>query len=445
MLAPSPGLGTKAMHPLPLEVNLPRTKGRRMRRRVAVSAPLLLAALLVVLMLIVLPKNRGTHVNGLEMHSRRLSTTIDVKTVAPMLDIPSSPEKNVVDSPPRCTVSAQPSDLTGCTTKDFTIAVAMIGRDVADFLPYVLRNIERFATLFKRCHVVFVENDSEDKTVPEFKAWAAKAPPSNPYLGKIIVRSLPSLGSHTKKHLNILARARNEYLDILSGPEFNDTDFIVPIDTDMCHPFDIKLHEEILNALIPSHGKEWDAVFPMGVCRRHWWLERSEEPFNDVVPMPDGKYGLLAGNPGCVPTYCDSFALRDHEGRYHGNVDTNYFTKGLVPGNCSYRNGMQYGCRYINGEAVVPVHAAFGGLGIYARHLFLEGSDGSPGCRYASTEQDPCEHVPLGHCIREKRGAKQYIATRFIIDWSGCKGPVHDSHLHRIKCIFEPDRFRFNV
>lgn len=434
------------MHPLPQEVNLPRTKGWRARRRIAALTPLLLAALLVVFMVVVLPRNEIGHDNELESHSRRLSTTTDVKNVVPKLNNQSFADSDVVaSSPPRCKVSSQPSDLKGCTTKDFTIAIAMIGRDVADLLPYVLRNIERFASLFKRCHVVFVENDSEDKTVAEFMSWAAKAPHSNPSLGKIIIRSLPSLGSHTKKHLNVLARARNEYLDILSGPEFGETDFIVPIDTDMCHPFDIKLHEEILNALIPSHGTEWDALFPMGVCRRHWWLERSEEPFSDVVPMPDGKFGLLAGNPGCVPTYCDSFALRDHEGAYHGNLDTNYFTKGFVPGNCSYRNGLKYGCRYMNGEAVVPVHAAFGGLGIYARHLFLEGSDGSPGCRYDSTEQDPCEHVPLSHCIREKRGAKQYIATRFIIDWSGCKGPLHDSHLHRIKCIFEPDRFTFNI
>jgi hypothetical protein len=56
-------------------------------------------------------------------------------------------------------------------TEGTSVVIGLIGRDVGNELPYVLRNIERLqkAAQFKRTVVLLVENDSVDDTVSVFK------------------------------------------------------------------------------------------------------------------------------------------------------------------------------------------------------------------------------------------------------------------------------------
>lgn len=119
--------------------------------------------------------------------------------------------------------------LGGCTTRDLTVAFALIGRDVAHELPYVLRNIERMMALFKRSHVVLVENDSFDKTVDVFNTWVNSM--SNSTMSKLGVARVISMEHSTrgKKDLKALAEARNVYLEFLMQPEFQDVDFMIPM------------------------------------------------------------------------------------------------------------------------------------------------------------------------------------------------------------------------
>lgn len=65
--------------------------------------------------------------------------------------------------------------------------------------------------------------------------------------------------------------------------------------------------------------------------------------------------------------------------------------------------------------ALVPLQAAFGGWALYRANLFR----GPDGCRHDPTVWD-CEHLSLARCLRERRQARQYIATGLVVHWEGC-------------------------
>lgn len=194
----------------------------------------------------------------------------------------------------------------------------------------------------------------------------------------------------------------------------------------MCFPWDTDLQTEVINNLLPSFASEWHVLYANGVCG--WHIQ------HDATP---GKLMQVIGNttetppwfPGAVPVYCDLFALRDYKGVHHPHHDVF-----LIPGQCAAPSPRQMGCRFVGGEAVVPVEAAFGGWGMYWQGLFRGGVNASIAgggnaigwggsaepCRYASTGSEPCEHVPLSRCVREQFEAKQLIASRLVVNWEGC-------------------------
>ena len=203
----------------------------------------------------------------------------------------------------------------------------------------------------------------------------------------------------------------------------------------MCHPWDVDLHRTVIDALLPAFAAEWHVLYAHGVCG--WWIDQSQ-PQVDLVPLPDGHYGMLASNNACVGTYCDLFALRDWRGeQYNWSVPINF-----LPGRCDVRSGPHLGCHLINGESVIPVQSAFGGVGLYWRGLFSDDQDNgkqtSRQCVHASTDDEPCEHVALNKCLMNIKGAKQLIATRMVVDWEGCSGPVRDFP-HPFKCMLWTD------
>lgn len=197
-------------------------------------------------------------------------------------------------------------------------------------------------------------------------------------------------------------------------------------DTDMCFAQDVDTFANVVDSLLPTFGRNWTVLYPNGVCG--WYIDQSVGETN-MVPMPFGVEGMLLGNPACVPTYCDLFALRDYAGTHHTSFYINF-----IPGRCDVREARKYGCSYINGEAVVPVQSAFGGMALYWMGHFKTGSTLSVVCRHQSTDEQPCEHVDFNFCLQNQRGAKQLIATRWIVDWEGCMGPVQDTP-QQVKCI----------
>jgi hypothetical protein len=101
------------------------------------------------------------------------------------------------------------------------------------------------------------------------------------------------------------------------------------------------------------------------------------------------------------------------------------------PGTCDFtamtnHSAATFTCTHINGHAVVPVQAAFGGWGMYDARVLrpqsnISGSvsDSAPTCRHNEAIHD-CEHVSLSRCLVEKFKAKQVIATGLVVNWEGC-------------------------
>jgi hypothetical protein len=109
------------------------------------------------------------------------------------------------------------------TTQDISAMFGIIGRDVAQELPYVLANIASLAGHFKQSHVMFVENNSTDNTRAAFQAWGANFTAGSRSRSAKILDFQPA--STDKKTLKVLAQARNRYIDQLALPEYAGVDF----------------------------------------------------------------------------------------------------------------------------------------------------------------------------------------------------------------------------
>lgn len=315
--------------------------------------------------------------------------------------------------------------------------LAMIGRDVADELPWVLRNVERLADKFATAHVVLVENDSRDGTASVWKRWAANYTAQDPSRRSVHLISFSA--EKGKKDLSLLAVARNKYLEIIPP----HVDYLIAVDTDMCFPWRVEDHLHIIDALLPYRGADWDVLYANGACG--WYMNDMGTVGYETPPFTNGS----------LPVYCDLLALRDSHGVQHVMQEDSMVW--LFPGSCTLnymrpKSARSFECKTVGGVSVVPVQAAFGGWAMYAAELFRDangseesissnlsgkferssssGGEGSEaerpapmapapvrGCRH-----DPnggCEHVSLSECFR-RRGAKQVLATGLVVDWEGC-------------------------
>jgi hypothetical protein len=77
----------------------------------------------------------------------------------------------------------------------------------------------------------------------------------------------------------------------------------------------------------------------------------------------------------------------------------------------------------LGGEAVAPLRGAFGGWTLYVADLFRQ--QGLEACRYSALQHNmECEQVPLHNCLSDQRSSWHIIASRLLITWEGCSGPV---------------------
>jgi hypothetical protein len=168
------------------------------------------------------------------------------------------------------------------TVSDASVMFGMIGRQVAGELPYVLANIGRLAAEFKAAHIMFVENDSTDDTRDVFNTWAAAFTASSPNSRTAkLLGFKPSATGH--KNLQVLAQARNQYLEQLSQPEYAIVDYLIAVDTDMCFPWEFEHMVEVINGLLPALGEAWHVLYANGACG--WYKDffgsnKEEVPFH---------------------------------------------------------------------------------------------------------------------------------------------------------------------
>lgn len=95
----------------------------------------------------------------------------------------------------------------------------------------------------------------------------------------------------------------------------------------------------------------------------------------------------------------------------------------FVPGTCDLsvmqsHSASTFTCKHLNGHAVVPVHAAFGGWGMYEARM-LRSTNGSKACTHDGAAGG-CEHISLSNCLAHEHNAIQIIATGMLINWEGC-------------------------
>jgi hypothetical protein len=302
--------------------------------------------------------------------------------------------------------AAGASEHTTKSTKNTPVVIALIGRDVADELPYVLRNIWRLhqAAQFPRTLVMLVENDSKDWTVKVFRDWADRAAKETHGALQGEVRSFEA--TEGKKSLSVLGRARQVYIDAIRT-EHTWAELLIVADTDMCFPWPVDDHVTVLNHLIPVEEGAWSAALANGICT--WFL--------NPPGTPEQITHRGSTDPRVQPLYCDLFALQD----IHGG-QPQAFNVRLIPGTCTTIPQGAWKpsqCESLGGEAAVPVRTAFGGLGIYRTSALKKAAH----CRHDT--QSGCEHTPLNMCLHDA-GHKIFIIPRLVVNWEGCQGPVLD-------------------
>lgn len=135
------------------------------------------------------------------------------------------------------------------------VVIACCTKNSEPFLTAGLRNIERIGSLFHKCTVVFVENDSKDNTKHIINQWGKSA-------GNFHFINFDGLDAREKHRTLRLEITRNAYIDFLiNHPHVKDTDFVIVLDLDdrATHPLN---EQDLIRAIHFLHNrKNGAAVF----------------------------------------------------------------------------------------------------------------------------------------------------------------------------------------
>lgn len=159
-----------------------------------------------------------------------------------------------------------------------SVMIALIGRDVATELPFVLRNIEALGRMFKQSHVVLVENDSRDATPSIFLKWAKKynSSASNDTLTTAQLISFKS--SLQKKEIRVLAAARNRYIEAFVAANTPKVmyDYLIAVDADMCFEWEVEKMSRAIEDLLPTSAGWFSSSDPIPEGSIVWDALRSQ-------------------------------------------------------------------------------------------------------------------------------------------------------------------------
>ena len=135
------------------------------------------------------------------------------------------------------------------------VVIVGMARNVAGFLPGVLKNIMKLVSFFADFQIIVFENDSSDRTRDILQEWSVQMPDHV----HIITRPLSKVRYRTHR----LAIARNTVLD-LAHSLFPDFDYLIALDFDdvnALHPVNLSTIQFALD-----HADEWDAISFMHRC-----------------------------------------------------------------------------------------------------------------------------------------------------------------------------------
>jgi glycosyltransferase involved in cell wall biosynthesis len=99
-------------------------------------------------------------------------------------------------------------------------------KNSANFLPSVIQNLEKIASLYKEIAFIFIENDSVDKTKQLIKTWGRNYP-------KFKLFSLDGLDAYEKNRTMRLEIARNAYISAIQQDHaLHSFDHVIVMDMD---------------------------------------------------------------------------------------------------------------------------------------------------------------------------------------------------------------------
>jgi FkbM family methyltransferase len=257
-------------------------------------------------------------------------------------------------------------DILAKDNRTFASSAVFVGcaKNCGAYLPTVLRNIERIASLFSEAAFVFVENDSTDGTKRSLRDWVANR-------DKAVLLELDGLTELKPLRTDRMASARNAYLEHIRSTPLKHYDYLLVFDFDHVNSGVLSL-EQFRKAI--------------------HFLDNTPEAAG-VLPVSD-------------PVYYDIWALRHPElspddcwkkiREQHNTIGLREATERFV-----YSRQQSIDAR----GNPIPVVSAFGGLGIYRQQYALASE-------YTGTTaegEEACEHVKFSEIMTARSGRHLYI------------------------------------
>jgi len=130
------------------------------------------------------------------------------------------------------------------------LLISILTKNSSSFLPHVLKNIEKYASLFDDYYCLIVDGFSTDNTYLITKSWIKSDPLKRYFITQ------PSSNLPRGESLN---EARNFVIDFLK-PQFGENVYLLLLDSDSPNvvPFDI---QGFLSGFDSSAAPKWSALF----------------------------------------------------------------------------------------------------------------------------------------------------------------------------------------
>jgi hypothetical protein len=234
---------------------------------------------------------------------------------------------------------------------ELRVVICGLARDVGNLLPRTIARIARLGSLFADSRVVIYENDSQDDTLRQLRAWEAEA-----WQVTTLSETLgwphwgPVNGFRNLERAQQMAYYRNQYRQFALRV-FSDFDYVLVLDTDV----DCWSHKGLAN----SFGHDgWDMMGSNGLT--HW----------------KGR-----------PIYYDTWAFRTQE---HPQAFVRQELSPMV---------------FPRGTPPLPVTSCFGGMAVYRMEAMKASEYGG----------DDCEHVVLHRQMASAGFGCMYMNPSMIV------------------------------
>ena len=147
--------------------------------------------------------------------------------------------------------------------QEYTVLIGSITKNVGEYLPGVLKNIETYAGLFRDHRVFFVDGHSTDHTAKKIKKWCAKDAQRREF------HLQPSKGL---ERMDAICEARNMMLD-LTRSMWGEKTLLLLLDADSPNVVEL----DVKGFLTCFESAEWTALFAnQPTCYYDVWALRDE-------------------------------------------------------------------------------------------------------------------------------------------------------------------------